>query len=111
MKIAITSSDGVILDSHLGKATCLYIYEFNGENAVFLEKKETGVDTDKKHSSGIVLNIAKDCDAIITAKFGFKSKIKADDANIKLIQDEGTVEDVLKRYIDHVSFMNKPLNL
>ena len=111
MKIAITSSDGENVDSHLGKATCLYIYEISNSNAVFLEKRETGIDPTQKHSGATVLSFAKDCNSIITVKAGFKSKLKADDANIKLVQDEGTVEDVLKRYLDHLDFMNKPLNI
>lgn len=111
MKVAITSSDGINVDSHLGKASWLYIYEINGDEAVFIEKRETGIDPSQKHSGSIVLNLAKDCETVISVKFGFKSKMKADDANIKLVKDEGTVEDVLKRYIDHVTFMNKPLNL
>ncbi|MCC7553380.1 MAG: dinitrogenase iron-molybdenum cofactor biosynthesis protein [Methanobacteriaceae archaeon] len=111
MKIAIASSDGKNLDSHLGKATCLYIYEIDGDKTTFLEKRETGVDTSKKHSGILVLETAKDCEAIISLKFGFSTKMKADDANIKLVIDEGTVEDVLKRYVDHINFMNKPLNV
>ena len=47
-----------------------------------------------------------DCDVIISTKYGFKSKIKAEDAGIKLVSDEGPVEEVLQRYIDHYNFMN-----
>ncbi|WP_409199985.1 NifB/NifX family molybdenum-iron cluster-binding protein [Methanobrevibacter sp. DSM 116169] len=111
MKIAVASSNGEVVDSHLGKATCLYIYELEEDKFVFLEKRKTGVDTSKKHSGSLVLDTAKDCEAIISLKFGFKSKMKADNANIKLVQDEGTVEDVLNRYLEHTKFMNKPLNI
>ena len=31
---------------------------------------------------------------------------KAEDAGIKLIDDEGTVDEVLARYINHINFMN-----
>ena len=47
----------------------------------------------------------EDCDVIIAAKYGFKSKIKADELNIKLVTDEGSVDEVLKRYINHYNFM------
>lgn len=111
MKIAIASSDGKYVDSHLGKATCLYIYEINEDDFHFIEKRKTGIDRSKKHSGNLVLDTAKDCDAIISLKFGFKTKMKAENANIKLVQDEGTIDDVLKRYIDHINFMNKPINI
>ena len=48
----------------------------------------------------------KDCDVIISLQFGFKSKIKANELNIKLVTDEGSVDEVLKNYIDHYNFMN-----
>ena len=78
MRIALASSNGDIVDLHLGKAVSLVIYD------VF----------------------DNDCDVIISTKYGFKSKIKAEDAGIKLVSDEGPVEEVLQRYIDHYNFMN-----
>jgi predicted Fe-Mo cluster-binding NifX family protein len=110
LKIAITSNDGKNVDTHLGKTIYLSIYELDGDDFKFIERRETGIDTSKKHSGHLVLELAKDCEVIITAKFGFKSKMRADDANIKLIQDEGSIDEVLKRYIDHVKFLNKPIN-
>ena len=46
-----------------------------------------------------------DCDVLISVQYGFKSKIKADDQGIKLVMDEGPIDEVLKRYVDHVNFM------
>ncbi|MDL2246657.1 dinitrogenase iron-molybdenum cofactor biosynthesis protein [Methanobrevibacter sp. OttesenSCG-928-K11] len=110
MKIAITSNDGENVDTHLGKSLYLSIYDVDGDDFNFIERRETGVDVSEKHSGGIVLELAQDCDVIITAKYGFKSKIKADNANIKLVEDEGPIDEVLKRYIDHVKFLDKPIN-
>jgi len=42
---------------------------------------------------------------LISVQYGFKSKIKADDQGIKLVMDEGPIDEVLKRYVDHVNFM------
>ena len=40
----------------------------------------------------------------MTAKSGLKS------AGKKIVEDEGTVEEVLNRFVEHEKFMNKPLN-
>ena len=42
----------------------------------------------------------------IWQQFGPKAAIYAEDAGLKLIKDEGTVEEVLKNYTEHVKFMN-----
>jgi hypothetical protein len=44
---------------------------------------------------------------LIAVQYGFKSKIKAEDAGIKLVMDEGPIDEVLERYINHVEFMRK----
>ena len=46
-----------------------------------------------------------DCDVLFCVQYGFKSKIKADNAGLKLVMDEGPIDEVLQKYIDHVKFM------
>ncbi len=76
MRLAVVSSDGKNVDLHLGKGHTIYIYDYEDELS-FVEMR----------------------------KLGFKSKIKADDAGLKLVMDEGPIDEVLKRYTDHVEFM------
>lgn len=104
MKLAVVSSDGKNVDLHLGKGSTIYVYEYDG-SLNFVEKREIEIDEDSKHQGGKVIKTCADCDVLICVQYGFKSKIKADDAGVKLVMDEGSVEDVLKRYIDHVEFM------
>lgn len=104
MKIAIASSNGENVDLHLGKAYSLYIYEYDDEGITLLEHRILELEDDK-HQGGKVIQVCEDCDVIISVKYGFKSKIKADDAKIKLVSDEGPIDEVLKRYIDHYNFM------
>ena len=104
MKIAVTSSDGKNVDLHLGKGKFVYIYD---EELNFIEKREIEILADSKHQGGKVLKACTDCDILISAQYGFKSKIKAEKAGIKLVMDEGPINDVLKRYINHVEFMKK----
>lgn len=101
MRLAVVSSDGVNVDLHLGRGKTVYIYD----DLEFVEKREVEISEDSKHQGGKVINACNDCDVIIAVQYGFKSKIKAEDAGIKLVMDEGSVDEAVKRYINHVEFM------
>ena len=112
MKIAVASSDGKNVDLHFGKASSLYIYDFNkeiGEAANFIERRTAPIDENEKHQWRLVLNIIKDTDVVICVQAGFKSKFGIEEAGLKLVEDQGPIEEVLKRYIDHYNFMSTPI--
>lgn len=104
MRLAVVSSDGENVDLHLGKGSDVYVYDYDDE-LVFIEHRATGIDSESKHQGSKVLKACEDCDVLIAVEYGFKSKIKAEDLGIKLVTDEGPVDEVLKRYIDHYNFM------
>lgn len=104
MRIAIVSSDGKNVDLHLGRGSSVYVYDYDDEVS-FVERRDIEIAEDAKHQGGKVIKMCSDCDVLIAVQYGFKSKIKAEDAGIKLIMDEGPVDEVLKRYINHVNFM------
>lgn len=104
MRLAVVSSDGENVDLHLGKGKSVYIYDWN-EELNFVEMRSVEIADDEKHQGSKVLKACDDCDVLIAVQYGFKSKIKADDAGIKLVMDEGPIDEVLQRYIDHVNFM------
>lgn len=106
MRIAVASSDGEHVDLHLGKAHSLYIYDYTeGHGLDFFTHREVELDLDKKHQATKVLKDCKDCDVIICVKYGFTTKIEAEDLDIKLVMDEGLVNEALERYINHYNFM------
>ena len=104
MRLAVVSSDGENVDLHLGKGKSVYVYDYEDELS-FKEKRDVEISQDEKHQGGKVIKACSDCDVLIAVQYGVKSKIKAEDAGIKLVMDEGPISDVLKRYIDHVEFM------
>ena len=106
MRMAVVSSDGENVDLHLGRGKTVYVYDYR-EDLEFVEKREIEIADDAKHQGGKVIKACSDCDVLIAVQYGFKSKIKADDAGIKLVMDEGPIDEVLKRYVDHVEFMKK----
>ena len=105
MRLAIVSSDGKNVDSHLGRGKTVYVYD----DFDFVEKREIEIADDAKHQGGKVINACSDCDVLISVQYGFKSKIKAEDAGLKLVMDEGPIEEVIKRYLDHAEFMKKSI--
>ena len=106
MRLAVVSSDGENVDLHLGRGKSVFIYDYEDELS-FVERRDIEIADDAKHQGGKVIKTCSDCDVLIAVQYGFKSKIKAEDAGIKLVMDEGPVDEVLKRYIDHVEFMRK----
>ena len=104
MRLAVVSSDGENVDLHLGRGKSVYVYDWDDE-VNFVERRDIEIAEDAKHQGGKVISACGDCDVLISAKYGFKSKIKAEDAGIKLVEDEGPIDEVLKRYIGHVNFM------
>ena len=103
MRLAVVSSDGANVDLHLGRGKNIYIYD----DFDFVEMREVEIAEDSKHQGGKVIKACEDCDVLIAVQYGFKSKIKAEDAGIRLVMDEGPIEEVIKRYLDHVEFMNQ----
>ncbi|MBQ6511685.1 MAG: dinitrogenase iron-molybdenum cofactor biosynthesis protein [Methanobrevibacter sp.] len=108
MRIAVVSSDGENVDLHLGRGKSVYVYDC-GDEISFAERRDVEIAEDSKHQGGKVLKACEDCDVLIAVQYGFKSKIKAENQGIKLVMDEGPIDDVLKRYMDHVEFMKKPV--
>ena len=103
MRLAVVSSDGENVDLHLGKGKNIYIYD----DLDFVEMREVEIAEDSKHQGGKVIKACEDCDVLIAVQYGFKSKIKAEDAGIRLVMDEGPIDEVIKRYLDHVEFMSQ----
>ena len=107
MRIALASSNGKDLDLHFGKAHSLYIYEYDEENDKinFIENRTVEIEMDTKHQNPKIIKAIGDCEVCICQQFGPKAQIFAEDGGLKLVKDEGTVEESLKKYIDHVNFM------
>lgn len=109
MRIAVASSNGKDVNLHFGKAKRLFIYDVDGENIKFVEERNVDISNEIKHQGSKVIEAVSDCQTVIVVQYGPKTKIKADKVNLKIVEDEGPINEVLKRYIDHINFMNSPL--
>ncbi|SFL41633.1 Predicted Fe-Mo cluster-binding protein, NifX family [Methanobrevibacter olleyae] len=107
MRIAVASSNGEDLDLHFGKAHSLYVYEYHEEKDEFefIDKRTVEIESYTKHQNPKIIDAIKDCEVAICQQFGVKAQMHAGDFGLKLVKDEGTVEEALRNYIDHVNFM------
>ncbi len=109
MKIAVAVSEDEKFTEHFGKAQKFMIYEFVDGEMSFMEKRESLKISGEKHQWGKSLKTVEDCDVIICLQIGLRAKPALKQMGKKIVEDEGTVNDVLQRFINHQKFMNQPI--
>jgi nitrogen fixation protein NifX len=101
MKIAFTSSDGIMVDTHFGKAEKFYIYEikrgavyFRGtRKSVSYSNPEVNHNFDADRLSKIYKTI-DDCRMLVTASIG--------ETPMRMLQDKGIMIDIARGTINSV---------
>lgn len=109
MKIALCTSDDEKYTEHFGKAQKFLIYEYEGQNVQFLDKRESIKIAGEKHQWKKSLQVLEDCEVIIAEQIGLRAKTAVKEMNKKVLEDEGTVHEVLQRFVQHQKFIEKPL--
>jgi predicted Fe-Mo cluster-binding NifX family protein len=105
MKIAVAVSDDEKFTEHFGKAQKFLIYEFNRYEMRLIEKRESLKITSEKHQWRKSLKAIEDCNVIICLQIGLRAKPELKQIGKKIVEDAGSVEDVLRRFINHQKFM------
>ncbi len=104
MRIAIASTDKINVD-HFGRAQGFFVYRWEGNDPELVEYRNTHINPEEKHQWAEGLSKLGDCEVIIVAQAGMKAKYGIKQAGLKLVEDEGTVEEVLEHFIKHEEFM------
>lgn len=110
MRIAVAVSDDEKFTEHFGRAQKFMIYEFDGEEIELIDKRESKKVPGEKHQWGKSLKIVEDCDVVICLQIGITAKPGLKSEGKKVVEDEGPIEGVLKRFVAHEKFLRKPLN-
>jgi len=104
MKIAICSSDGRNVNEHFGRTETFYIYKFEDNKAVFLEKRKTskyspGEPDHKfdKENFETVVDLIKDCKIVYSSKIGDIPALKLKEKGISPIKYEGRIEGLFRK--------------
>lgn len=109
MMVAVAASDDEKYVEHFGRAQKFFIYDFDGKNIEFMEIRESLKVPEEKHQWGKSLDVIEDCDVVICAQIGMNAKPGLKRMGKTVVEDEGTVEEVLERFHKHQIFMSKPL--
>ena len=101
MKIAFTSSDGIMVDTHFGKAEKFYIYEIKKGGVYFRGSRKTIIysnpeaehtfDTDQLSK---IYKTIDDCRILVTASIG--------ETPMRILQDKGIMIDIARGTINSV---------
>lgn len=105
MKIAITSTDGRLVNSHFGKATRFHIYEVDKTgNKSFLEVRETvpycspdkhtGYDKDRFNA---IYELIKDCEMLLTVTIGPRPSKELRERGMDVINYSGAIKNIFNK--------------
>lgn len=105
--IAIASSDGIVVNSHFGRAKEFYIYELDNKQHIhFVEKRSVtpvcmgGSHDDEKLKTN--LKKLQDCKYLLTAKIGNGASGMAENFGIECYEIPGIIEESIEQLIKYI---------
>ncbi len=97
-RIAIASREGWMINSHLGEAKDMRVYEIKDGKATFIERRATPLAGGGDNRWISMASIFSDCNAIVVGGAGDTPRKVLADNNIKVFVLEGLIEDALKAF-------------
>ena len=101
-KYAVASKSGMLVDQHFGHAGEFYIYESDGTNVKFLEKRLVknycnGIEEcdDKKPAMASIVAAVSDCSGVIALRIGDTPARKLESLGIAVISTYDRIEDAV----------------
>ena len=98
---ALASSDGIVVNSHFGRAEKFYIYDIGGRSPIFLEVREVspvcegGNHDDRKLEENI--RLIADCRYLIVTRIGDRAYELAERSGIEAYEIGDFFEDAIER--------------
>ena len=106
IRIAVASTDGIVVNSHFGKAEKFYIYEAGEENINLVELREMkAVCISGDHNdSSLSENLKKlsDCNYLLVSRIGEIAENVAESMGIKAFEIPGIIEDSIEQIVKFV---------
>ncbi|MBQ7264982.1 MAG: dinitrogenase iron-molybdenum cofactor biosynthesis protein [Firmicutes bacterium] len=116
-KIALASSDGIVVNKHFGRASSFYIYDIEeGKEPNYIETRlvtpicETGEHDENKLEENLLS--LKDCSNIIAVRIGPGARAKAEQMGINCFEIPGLIPqaiDKLQNYIKLQELLERKL--
>ena len=108
-KVAVASSDGIVVNAHFGQAEVFYIYEKNEDEITFFEKRileedAVGCACGDNHEDTLSKKVEaiKDCDYVIVSRIGPGAEYLLLDNGIKSFQIADVIEEALKKMLGYI---------
>ncbi len=102
-KFAVASKSGMLVDQHFGHADEFYIYESDGENARFVERRPVSKYCSGNEDCGdsgermdMILKAVGDCDAVIALRMGDSPMRKLKEKGIEIYITYDSIEHAVK---------------
>ena len=109
-KIAVATSDGIVVNQHFGHANQFYIYEVQDKNFIRTEIRHTEpACVSKEHDENAVtknLNLIKDCKYLLVSRIGIYAQQQAENLGITPFELPLMVEDALKKAVSFIEIQN-----
>lgn len=109
-RVAFASSDGYVIDTHFGRATSFYIYQYFDDEYVFVEKRELEpVCLGGSHSTTKMReNVAQfqDCQYIVALRIGMGAIAIIQDSGITPMAIPGDITDVMEKLRQYHEIQN-----
>ena len=105
-KIAVASSDGIVVNSHFGRATQFYIYEMVDDGAKLLEIRKVepvcqGGNHDSERMNDTMDKIS-DCEYLLVSKIGYGAVAVAEQKGVVPYEIPGVIEESIQQLLNHI---------
>ena len=104
--LAIASSDGIVVNSHFGRAGKFYIYEVCDENVSFMEVREVepvcnggNHEEDKLERN---MQIISDCQYLLVSRIGNGATLVAERFDIEPYEIPGEIMDSIEQLVKFI---------
>lgn len=103
--IAVASSDGIVVNSHFGRAKNFYIYEESDEQVRYIEKREVepvcdgGNHDDKKIRRTIEKLL--DCNYLLVSRIGNGAAALIENQGIDVYEIPGMIEESIQQLLKY----------
>lgn len=106
IRIAIASSDGIVVNNHFGKAKTFYIYQVTNKEVALLEQRQVepvcdGGNHDEERLREN-LKILSDCDYLLVSRIGEGARRTASSMGIASFEIPGMIEQSIEQLIKYI---------
>lgn len=103
-RIALASTDGIVVNTHFGHASEFQIYDIEGENYHFIESRYARPSCQhQSHNTSRfdqVIKLLSDCDAIFVSQIGKGAAEYLIQNGVRVFEAPYCIDDVIKSTID-----------